>query len=59
MRTPPAVTDNEFMTTDNDVTLPLGARLFPGVDLTLWVAIVVTALVIAAGITGIVVAAAR
>ena len=53
------MTDNEFMTTDNDVTLPLGARLFPGVDLTLWVAIVLTALVIAAGITGIVVAAAR
>ena len=38
------MTDNECMTTDNEVSIPLGARLFPGVDLTLWFAIVISAL---------------
>jgi hypothetical protein len=37
--------------------LPLGARLFPGVDLNLWVTLVIAALFAAAVITGAVIAA--
>ena len=57
MRIHGVVTDNEVMNTDNETTLPLGARFFPGVDLTLWLAIIVTALLVTVGITGIVIAA--
>jgi hypothetical protein len=47
-------TDNELMTNERDTTapLPLGARLFPGVDLSLWFAIVVSALLVAVAVTG-------
>ena len=51
------MTDNESMSTDNDITRPLGARMFPGVDLTLWFAIILSALLVTVGITGIVIAA--
>jgi hypothetical protein len=37
------VTENGPMNTDNQHTLPLGARLFPGVDLRLWFALIVAA----------------
>jgi hypothetical protein len=45
-------TDNEGMNTDRTNELPLGARLFPGVDLSLWFALIVTALVIVVGLVG-------
>jgi hypothetical protein len=54
-----AAADNECMTTEDTRPMPLGARLFPGVDLSLWVALVLTALVTAAIIAGVLVAAVR
>ena len=47
------------MTTDETRPMPTGARLFPGVDLSLWLTLVLTAFFAAAVIAGIVVAAVR
>jgi hypothetical protein len=49
--------DNECMNTEDTRPMPLGARLLPGVDLNLWVSLVIAALFAAAIITGVVVAA--
>ena len=40
------------MSTDHEHSLPLGARLFPGVDLTLWIALMVSALLLTVVVVG-------
>jgi hypothetical protein len=47
-------TDNEVMSTETDTTasVPCGARLFPGVDLTLWTALIIGTLLAILAVTG-------
>jgi hypothetical protein len=44
--------DNERMNTEDNRPMSMGARLFPGVDLTLWLNLVVLALFATALIAG-------
>ena len=51
--------DNEAMTNEKTRPMSKGARLFPGVDLTLWLNLVLLALFAVALVAGGVVAAVR
>ena len=44
--------NNGIMPTNENETLKLGARLFPGVDLTLWLTLIVTSLLVVVAAVG-------